>query len=46
MIWHTEIVHREELVALLGTIRALGGTIMRSVPCPTGYSVTYFTYQD
>jgi hypothetical protein len=46
MTWHTEIVRREELVTRLGDIRAFGGTIMRSVPCPTGYSVTYFTDKD
>jgi hypothetical protein len=44
MTWHTEIVCKEEFVTLLATIRALGGTIMRSVPCPAGYSVTYITY--
>jgi hypothetical protein len=46
MTWHTEIIRKDDLSALLGTIRSTGGTITSSRPCPSGYSVTYVTLDD
>ena len=43
MTWHTEIVPKDDLNALLGTIRRTGGTVTGSRPCPSGYCVTYVT---
>jgi len=46
MTWHTEIVPREDLNLLLGTIRSTGGTVTSSRPFPTGYCVSYVTREE
>jgi hypothetical protein len=46
MTWHTEIVPKDDLNLLLGTIRRTGGTITSSRRCPSGYTVTYVTVDD
>jgi hypothetical protein len=46
MTWHTVVAATEEFQRLLGTIRAAGGVITRSRPCPAGFLVTYVTSED
>ena len=43
MTWHTEIIPKDALSVVLGTIRLAGGTVTGSRPCPSGYCVTYVT---
>ena len=45
MTWHTEIIPRDKLQLVLGTIRRTGGIITRSCPCAAGFLVTYVTQE-